>query len=371
MKHLKLILKTLFSNNACVEAARTKETKYSIISIVLAIVGVFLAVLPNTINNFRKNGQDWMNSSINYDLDRGIYEFSKAAKDVGIDFAISKETNGRGVLSVTPSQAKWNETFLIKKPATEGDEKHDDRCEEVHCYIYTNEYGRAFEVYVNTDLNDVDFNKYASYVLSNLNPVKKLENEKIKDEDCYLYYTMKDGKKVRVDRSTTTILFGKHNVYAYMFKPGTAGPVSSVGGDYNNYQTTNFISQCFSSEVGIKGVQNTFNNWKEFFNKVYIDTRFRSTWTSTGIMVGVDVGVILFMGLMIWILTRGKNNPFRIYSIWDGQKIAYYASFTPGLIALILGFLMSQMSMMFFVLICGVRIMWLSMRTLKPAGAMK
>lgn len=369
MKHLKLILKTLISNNACVEAARTKETKYSVIAIVFALLAIFLAVLPNTINNFRKNGKDWMNSNIVYDLDTGIYDFSLKMKEVGIKFAIEKDEKGIGTLKI--DQDKWDATFTdLKKQGTEILGPETDK---IHPFIYTNQTGRAFDVYVNTNLSDTEFTKYSSYVLSNLNPVIKMRNEKTPDDQCFIYYTEKDGKKTKVDRSTTTILFGKHNVYAYMFKPGTPSPVSSVGGDYNHYETLDLIDACFvkgDAEHPYK-IKETFDNWKTFFDRSYIDTRWRSAWTSTGIMAGVDAGVILFMGFMIWILTRGKNNPFRIYSFWDGQKIAYYASLTPGIIALILGFLLSQMAMMLFVLVCGVRIMWLSMRTLKPVGAGK
>jgi len=70
---------------------------------------------------------------------------------------------------------------------------------------------------------------------------------------------------------------------------------------------------------------------------------------------------------MIFILTRGKRNPFRIYTFWETQKISYWASFTPSLLALIFGFIFTEYAVMIFVMLIGVRIMWMSMKSLKPA----
>ena len=75
------------------------------------------------------------------------------------------------------------------------------------------------------------------------------------------------------------------------------------------------------------------------------------------------------MGLMVFLLTRGKTNPFRIYTFWDCQKIAYWAVPAPSVISLALGFFMSNFALVSFALVVGLRVMWLSMRTLRPENA--
>ena len=86
-------------------------------------------------------------------------------------------------------------------------------------------------------------------------------------------------------------------------------------------------------------------------------------------MFGVNVGLTVFMGIMLFILTRGKNNPFRIYSFWETQKIAYWASPSPSVIGMAMGFLLASFAQVTFPLVMGLRVMWLSMRTLRPENA--
>ena len=73
------------------------------------------------------------------------------------------------------------------------------------------------------------------------------------------------------------------------------------------------------------------------------------------------------MGLMLWLLTRGKNNPNRNLTIWVGVKISWWIDFTPGLLAMILGFVWSAAAGLAYIVLMGLRTMWLSMRSLNPA----
>ncbi|MDD7715503.1 MAG: hypothetical protein PUJ84_06330, partial [Mollicutes bacterium] len=90
------------------------------------------------------------------------------------------------------------------------------------------------------------------------------------------------------------------------------------------------------------------------------------SWTYCGIMAAVYVGLEFLFGLVIFLMTRGKRNPFRIYTFWETQKMAYWASVSPAILSLIVGFLLPQFAMMGFIFLFGLRIMWMSMRSLRP-----
>ena len=66
-------------------------------------------------------------------------------------------------------------------------------------------------------------------------------------------------------------------------------------------------------------------------------------------------------------MTRGKNNPNRIIKWYQCFLIAFYASLCPGLLTLVFGFILSGMEIMLYVLTFGVRVMWMSVRNLRPA----
>ena len=104
------------------------------------------------------------------------------------------------------------------------------------------------------------------------------------------------------------------------------------------------------------------------FNNTYLNQKNKTLWSNTGIYAAIYAGIILFLGLMIFILTRGKANPFKVLNIWECQKIAWWASFTPAVLGLILAFVFSgnMIGQMAFILLISLRVMWLSMKQLRP-----
>lgn len=372
-KHLKLILRTFISNNACVEAARTKEPKYTVISLIFVLFALFFAALPTCVTGFQQNGGNILRG-ITYDFDSGMRAFGEKTKDkVTFELAEDKE-NKQHVLTAYGWTGENVGTYTWGKD--------DLACPQpdLNCFMYTHvdpngneSEHKVLEVYHCDMDNQDDFNVYVEEIVKNINPLKiighyekgdnKAKEELEKKEEYWLEKEKdKDGNKVRKNRSTSFIVFGKRNVQIAIYQPTNTSGGSGCYGDYNNTPVTTDLIH----EVLVKSDDKTeiLKDCQTFFDQVYVNPRRANTWRSTGIILGVDAGIILLMGFMVWILTRGKNNPFRIYSFWDGQKIAYYACLTPGIISLF-GFLMSNMAMMLFILGVGVRVMWLSMRTLR------
>ena len=98
----------------------------------------------------------------------------------------------------------------------------------------------------------------------------------------------------------------------------------------------------------------------------YLAIKNKSLVVSTFMYWGIYAGLTLFLGLLIFLLTRGKRN-FNNYLKWyECLAISGWASFTPGLLGMIMGFILTSYAIMFFILFMGVRIMWLSMKQLSP-----
>ena len=88
------------------------------------------------------------------------------------------------------------------------------------------------------------------------------------------------------------------------------------------------------------------------------------TWV--GIVAAIFVALTFILGLTVFLMTRGKRNPFNVYTFWQSQKIAYWASFTPAVLAMILSFIVPSWAILFYIFLFGMRIMWMSMRSLRP-----
>lgn len=116
-------------------------------------------------------------------------------------------------------------------------------------------------------------------------------------------------------------------------------------------------------------VNNTWDNFKGVIRKLYRQTRLKTAGVQLGISSAINVGVTLIMGFMVWVLTRGKNNPYRLFTVWQCFATGFWASFTPGLLTVGLGFLIKNFASMLFPLLLGVRVMWLTMKSLRPDGS--
>lgn len=149
-------------------------------------------------------------------------------------------------------------------------------------------------------------------------------------------------------------------------------PYNAAGGIYGDYANLSETHKDLSSlmvtseSTRLANVSSTLTNYKGMVDEIYITTRKTVTWTQTGIIAAVNAGIVLLMGLVVFLLTRGKNNPNRGIKFQQCFNIAYWSTATPALIALILGFWLSQYQVMLFVMTFGFRIMWLSMKTLSP-----
>jgi len=114
---------------------------------------------------------------------------------------------------------------------------------------------------------------------------------------------------------------------------------------------------------------NTWANWKSLIRKFYNQTRLKAAGMQLIIISSINVGISLIMGFMIWVLTRGKNNAYRLFNVWECFKISWWAGVTPALLSLGFGFLIKNFATMIFPLLLGVRVMWLSMKSLRPDGS--
>ena len=63
----------------------------------------------------------------------------------------------------------------------------------------------------------------------------------------------------------------------------------------------------------------------DVFTYSNIPVRNAEAWKVVGIASAVAIGMTVIMGTIIFLVTRGKNSPFRHYTFWETQKAGYWA----------------------------------------------
>ena len=317
MKNFKLILKSLISNHACVEGGRKKAWYFAVPMLLLALI---LAIIPIFVQNWTKEG-DVLVKTNSYELDTASYFF--------VD-----EINKRGVEMKVENHILHVDKDVWEAKMTDTDESGNK------CWIHRHNGMPDLGVYYveSANLDQTFYNTITTF-------------------------PGPDGQ--RINRTYSFYLFTENSTILYIYS--TAKPsnpqIGTIYGDYkhlDNGYTINSIQN--------ENREKTWVNWKAFYRATYQTYRIDNTWKTCLIVTGINAGITIFMGFMLWVLTRGKNN-LRWFNLWETQKIAYWATISPAILTTGLGFLIASFSQVMFPLLLGVRIMWLSMKLLRPENA--
>jgi hypothetical protein len=305
--NIKLFFTSLISNNAAIDAGR-KKPWYA--AIIMFFVSVVLAVIPSSVIELNKHG------------DKNFDSTTYLAREAVTQFAeeLQKEDYA-------------NKMFVLKQ-----DKTSTLVADETVSYDRLNEQ---------TGLVDYKF-RYSS------------------NENAVSVVTALQEEKV------SFFVFTPDTVYISIVDPNNHDTVKVQLTCINAYKKLgeNDIKESYQiGENKTETLDKTWANWKTLIRNLYNQTRLRAAGTQLLILSAVNVGIIAIMGFMIWVLTRGKNNPYRIFTVWESYKIVFWAALSPAILTTGLGFLIKTFASTIFPLLLGVRVMWLSMKSLRPDGS--
>ena len=307
-QNIKLFFTSLISNNAAIDGARKKPWYAAILLFFFALI---LSVIPSSVLELNKHADKNFDSTT-YGLTEATTEFSE-------------------YLAALPDN-----TFYVEK---EGKDSKLVAGEEV-----------VFERH-NKQTDRVDYVFRYSF---NVNATS--------------YMTAFNAANV------SYIIFTEDTVYVSILNPNTpdsANPIVKFVcvNAYKKIGRDDLRKSLVAKDDKTQTANETWANWKGLIRKLYRQTRLKTTGIQLGICSAINLGVTLIMGFMVWVLTRGKANPYRLFTVWDSFKIAFWASITPGILTVGLGFLIKNFASMIFPLLLGVRVMWLTMKSLRPDGS--
>lgn len=353
MKNFKLVLKSLINNEACVTGGRKLPWYFAVI---MLFVSMIICLVPTFVNTANKNGADFVNTYANgYDV--ATMRFAEDIQDKGADMSVHLE-QGEKILRFSYAGKSGAEAWAMAYPEVNSFGHH--------CYKHLNaENNVDFEIYY------IDGTLTQDY----LNEIAQVKNIK------------EDGSVNIVRRTNNYFIFARNTLMGALYRANNGSVSGTLYGDYKHVEEGFGINslalvyvngQILTKETrtnpqfeGAYGAytRGVWQNWKAFFNTTYLTNKYTAMWQTTLIMFGINLGIVVFMGLMVYLLTRGKMNPFRIYTIWDTQKIVYWAAPAPAVLSLAFGFMIASFAQIAFPLLIGMRLMWLSMKTLRPENA--
>ena len=339
--------KGLISNQACIDGSRASAWWVAAIFLVFSSI---LPLLPTLGQLSKLNGNSFIANN-NYDLDKQLAHFVYQSKtDKHFEFVVEG-----GLLHYYKDGTEKD----FVNPADNPTYFDDYECEWKYYNDATKQYDVKFYFWVDENLqgniNKIITQKY------NVGSIDK--------------FVGAEGKKPYLPN---IVIFTPTTMAVSLYKADTDVNVATSNGGLNWVNTpsvglverliggadTSVSESTFVNENSYKVI----SEFKNICTETYLAQKTKTKWTNLGIYFAIYVGVILFLGLMVFILTRGKNNPYKFLNIWECQKISWWASASPAIIGTLLSLIFSgnAIGQMAFILVVSLRVMWLSMKQLRP-----
>ena len=328
----------LLSNQRAIDGAKTNPWW---VAVIIGLVGIILPVLPITISQAKTYGASFLASN-KYNFDQNIASLTVEMLNNGEEFVI--DDNHLLQYQANPElPARGNEEPIATK-VNSSDGQYE-------LMIYYMDAGKDS---LNAFIGEIDKKQYK------VGSTNDAVEEDVKYAPSYLILG-KEGLYCRLNKYNSTDA-GSNTVTNFNtdwkeFEPGHKLLASTLG-----EMVLAEINPNTSSEVK----DTIFHNWEAVFNKVYLSQKRYNVWVTTAMFFGIYLGLIILMGLLLFLLTRGKNNMFNYLKFMDTEKMAWWTSLTPGILAMIVGFIFSNFAQMAFIILLGLRTMWIAMKQLRP-----
>ena len=353
----------LVKNNAAIRGAKNGPLW---LTIVMFFLSILLPILPFFIAGATSSGASFLRSNT-YGLEKTLTVTALELKDENYEFVIGEDH----LLTVKKDGSTINYSDYDNK----ADVQDDRIISPLKAYINqeTNQYD--FVLYVSDLEKGSEKTAYLKKVTSYLYETNT--HTVTADDAATIKANKKDGSKSYYYPSFMVVFKNSFNLVVCYGEKSVTGSTNGstdyktmTGDKYNlNALLTvtdkdgNNVAPALNNPDYYNGV---INNFRKFLNKSYESSKIKNTLTTCLFNLALFAGLSLIMGFMIWILTRGKNNPNNYFSLWLCFKIEARLGLAPGLLTLIIGIFLTSYAQMIFVLTLGLRVMWMSMKELRP-----
>ena len=365
------ILKSFYKNDVCIEAGRKFKWWAALIYFLLATI---ISVIPITVQTCTVDGGSIITSNT-YEVDNGLVAFTeKFLATNELEFNLINEANGENKnyddvnvhnsLRITSSDESYSNQNYTKPLFSyngyylEEDENNNTIDKErtileVWDFTYfprerqTEKIADGSEKIIMPSYNDmITLLSSGSSIPQNIDDIVVLLQDKANNSSSSF------------TRQTSFLAFGKYtfNLYKYNAK-GTLS--QAMTGDYVNINLKQ-INNILSLSKNEDSHQRVIESWQIFFRDGYLSIKIQTAVIQISIVLAVNSAIILIMSLVIFLVTRGKNNPFKVYKYHECLKICCWIALSPAILTLIFGFVFpSVIGIFLFVLTYGIRALFM------------
>ncbi|MGM9858049.1 MAG: hypothetical protein ACI311_02210 [Bacilli bacterium] len=369
IKVIPTLAKTLINNDSCVVAA-TKFPWW--IALIVYIFSVCISFIPSVVQSGTTKGNYLLTSTM-YSADVGLETFTRIlngedpetrvvdpAKEINLVVKQNEQGENELFYNDTASLENWN---AIVTSSTDEDGVSYSYYEFKQNTGVLDSEGNvviAPRLRVFVSLGEKEDGTSSAYETFFNNPIFGIsqgyatENAYYQKPCSLLVFGSKEFYFVKYDLSATSN--GSYTESAYK-------------GDYLTQDVGSnglFLKDLLKSTDSEEVVSLSSSRWNTFFEEGYRTLRKTNTLYSFALVGGMNATIIIIFGATLWLMTRGKNNPNRHFKFKETMNMSFYTALSPAVLTLIFGFIFSRYASFIFVALMAIRLMWMSMKTLRP-----
>ena len=347
---LKNTFGSLISNDLAIDGAKNSPWW---IGVILFILGTFIPIIPIMVTASKNYGASFASSYV-YGYDQALVSCGLKLKADSYSFSVNENNELVGKKGEDVLQNTWFDNADLT-PIEFYDSTIDGVTTRTLNLYYTD---RPWSNKSGNSIQDMIKTLDKTYYGIGTNEIYDAEKHTLGSYVASYLILSKNGSYSKIYKYNTT----------------TAASVTYTGMDWKHAQFAELVEYTIAVDnleanvQDIRYVNGSFAKWKEVFNRGYLSQKLKTFWLTSGLYYGINVGLGLFLGLMMWLLTRGKRNPNRNLNIWTTVKISWWIDVAPGILGMILGFVWPAAAGIGYIVLMGLRAMWLSMRQLNPAA---
>ncbi len=367
--NLKNIFGSLIFNKRAIECGRTLPWWAALIVFVLS---VFIPVIPSLCNNATAKGSEFI-SEYTYNYENHLAADFMDLSIQGYTFEVTKsEATKKNMITFNQGgeqipEETWDDTKPIVRYV-------NSITGEYELDVYFTYKGGTGSTTINDLINEIDFIYYWNNTTKECTPDEVEEWNMYNTDDQKTYYR------------PSYVILSTNYIYSEIVAPGANDYTYTFSGDWVNHpegiELVSYFLTVQTDEETIYAPPTTLeekdellrnqeyldgfrDNLKVSLNYSYISTKNQMTLYTTLIYEAIYITLTVFMGLLVYILTRGKRNYYHFLHHMTCQKINAWAALSCAILAMVIGWFAPNYGIVFYIIFLGIRIIWMSLRQLR------
>ncbi len=350
MKTIKMIFASLLNNGVVIQG----KDKPWYIALILFLMSILTATYPTFTQYNSQNGSSLLQGST-YRVEEGLVSFSESLYDNDLDLVVNEEVvNGATVryLSTGNQSPAWPTVYTETIAGF-----------TLFPYFAYQAQGQTrLRVFFQDNASDEDITPLLEHLLT---PTETFSPVSFLFFGRYGYRFYKINPLSIATATYESLSATGRLIYTYQEVPLLTNISQFIALDNQGLFVDPIIARS-NPETFAAYYQRALTNWSTFLDQSYLGQKITFTLTGTGLALVLNTIMALLMSLVIFFMTRGKMNPNNTMRFGQTMKIGAWSLLSPALLTLIVSGIFPDLAGSAFVLLVGLRLMWLSSKYLRP-----